>query len=218
MRRSITASRPRRDARRGAGGLAREKIARLGLAGPGQDRAEGLSRDGGRVRQDRVHRHVRACRDRELPDLFSRPSPAAAAARPLSCTTPSPAAPSAPTRPSARSGPSTGDPDPLHLPRRRTRPSRHVGANLERYGFEVHDVEGWREHYQRTARLWCDRLPAEIAEAVAEVGEVRRGCGCSISPAARSPSSAAASASTRRCRRAHARPVRPAVDPGGSVS
>ena len=35
----------------------------------------------------------------------------------------------------------------------------HLGmsiANLERYGFEVHDVEGWREHYQRTTRLWCD--------------------------------------------------------------
>ena len=27
-------------------------------------------------------------------------------------------------------------------------------AGLERHGFEVHDVEGWREHYARTTRLW----------------------------------------------------------------
>ena len=32
--------------------------------------------------------------------------------------------------------------------------------NLERHGFEVHDVEGWREHYARTTRLWHERLLA----------------------------------------------------------
>ena len=49
----------------------------------------------------------------------------------------------------------------------------HLGmsiANLERYGFEVHDVEGWREHYQRTTRLWFERLIANKAAAQAEVG------------------------------------------------
>jgi cyclopropane-fatty-acyl-phospholipid synthase len=49
----------------------------------------------------------------------------------------------------------------------------HVGmsaANLERHGFEVHDVEGWREHYARTCRLWWERLEAHRAEAVAEIG------------------------------------------------
>jgi cyclopropane-fatty-acyl-phospholipid synthase len=49
----------------------------------------------------------------------------------------------------------------------------HLGmsvANLERFGLEVHDVEGWREHYQRTTRLWHDRLAARRAEAEAEVG------------------------------------------------
>lgn len=49
----------------------------------------------------------------------------------------------------------------------------HLGmsiANLERYGFEVHDVEAWREHYQRTTRLWWERLNARRAEAEAEVG------------------------------------------------
>ncbi|MBJ6126540.1 class I SAM-dependent methyltransferase [Microvirga splendida] len=49
----------------------------------------------------------------------------------------------------------------------------HLGmsvANLERFGFEVHDVEAWREHYQRTTRLWWENLSARRAEAEAEVG------------------------------------------------
>ena len=52
----------------------------------------------------------------------------------------------------------------------------HVGmsiANLERYGFEVHDVEAWREHYARTTRLWHDRLCANRAAAEREVGTVK---------------------------------------------
>jgi cyclopropane-fatty-acyl-phospholipid synthase len=50
----------------------------------------------------------------------------------------------------------------------------HIGmsaANLERFGFEVHDVEGWREHYARTCRLWHDRLLANYDKAVQEIGE-----------------------------------------------
>jgi cyclopropane-fatty-acyl-phospholipid synthase len=43
-------------------------------------------------------------------------------------------------------------------------------AMLERNGFEVHDVEGWREHYQLTCRLWHDRLVANYDAAVREVG------------------------------------------------
>jgi cyclopropane-fatty-acyl-phospholipid synthase len=49
----------------------------------------------------------------------------------------------------------------------------HLGmsvSNLERFGFEVHDVEAWREHYQRTTRLWWENLNARKAEAEAEVG------------------------------------------------
>jgi cyclopropane-fatty-acyl-phospholipid synthase len=49
----------------------------------------------------------------------------------------------------------------------------HLGmsvANLERFGFEVHDVEAWREHYQRTTRLWWENLNARRQEAEAEVG------------------------------------------------
>jgi cyclopropane-fatty-acyl-phospholipid synthase len=49
----------------------------------------------------------------------------------------------------------------------------HIGmsvANLELYGFEVHDVEAWREHYARTTRLWHDRLTANFEAVKREVG------------------------------------------------
>jgi cyclopropane-fatty-acyl-phospholipid synthase len=49
----------------------------------------------------------------------------------------------------------------------------HVGmsvANLEMHNFEVHDVEGWREHYMHTTRHWHDRLSANREEAEREVG------------------------------------------------
>jgi cyclopropane-fatty-acyl-phospholipid synthase len=45
-------------------------------------------------------------------------------------------------------------------------------TNLELHGFEVHDVEGWREHYQRTCKFWHDRLVANYDAACQEVGEV----------------------------------------------
>jgi cyclopropane-fatty-acyl-phospholipid synthase len=45
-------------------------------------------------------------------------------------------------------------------------------TNLERHGFEVHDVEGWREHYQRTCKFWHDRLLANYDAACKEAGEV----------------------------------------------
>jgi len=44
---------------------------------------------------------------------------------------------------------------------------------MERIGFEVHDVENWREHYQRTCKHWHDRLLANYDAAVREVGEVK---------------------------------------------
>ncbi|QDG79411.1 class I SAM-dependent methyltransferase [Labrenzia sp. PHM005] len=50
----------------------------------------------------------------------------------------------------------------------------HIGwtlTNLEAHGFEVHDVEGWREHYARTTRLWANNLMNAKDEAIAEVGE-----------------------------------------------
>ncbi len=65
----------------------------------------------------------------------------------------------------------------------------HIGntvATLERSGFEVHDVEAWREHYQRTTRLWAEALYARRAEAEAEIGAARTSlwllylAGCSL--------------------------------------
>ncbi len=52
----------------------------------------------------------------------------------------------------------------------------HIGGSvtsLERYGFEVHDVEAWREHYARTTRLWCERLYANREAAEREVGAAK---------------------------------------------
>jgi cyclopropane-fatty-acyl-phospholipid synthase len=51
----------------------------------------------------------------------------------------------------------------------------HLGrtiSNLELHGFEIHDVEGWREHYQRTCRFWHDRLRARQDEACQEASVV----------------------------------------------
>jgi cyclopropane-fatty-acyl-phospholipid synthase len=45
-------------------------------------------------------------------------------------------------------------------------------TNLELHGFEIHDVEGWREHYQRTCKFWHDRLVANYDAACGQVGEV----------------------------------------------
>lgn len=52
----------------------------------------------------------------------------------------------------------------------------HIGgsvASLERHGFEVHDVEGWREHYARTTKFWCERLYANRDAAEREVGAAK---------------------------------------------
>jgi cyclopropane-fatty-acyl-phospholipid synthase len=47
----------------------------------------------------------------------------------------------------------------------------HSVSAMEIAGFEVHDVEGWREHYARTCKLWCERLTANKEQAVALIGE-----------------------------------------------
>lgn len=52
----------------------------------------------------------------------------------------------------------------------------HIGhsvESMEAAGFEIHDVEGLREHYAQTTRLWCQRLSARKTEAVALVGEAK---------------------------------------------
>lgn len=49
----------------------------------------------------------------------------------------------------------------------------HTVHAMERAGFEVHDVEGWRMHYARTCALWHDRLLARKDEATALVGDAK---------------------------------------------
>lgn len=49
----------------------------------------------------------------------------------------------------------------------------HTLAMMESCGFEIHDVEAWREHYARTTRLWCQRLETRREQAIALVGEER---------------------------------------------
>jgi cyclopropane-fatty-acyl-phospholipid synthase len=46
-------------------------------------------------------------------------------------------------------------------------------TNLERLGFEVHDVENMREHFQKTCEAWSNRLWENRAEAAKEVGMPR---------------------------------------------
>ena len=49
----------------------------------------------------------------------------------------------------------------------------HSLQKLEAFRFEVHDVEGWREHYARTLRLWANRLHANFDAAIGMIGEPR---------------------------------------------
>ena len=51
----------------------------------------------------------------------------------------------------------------------------HIGmtlTNLERFGFEVHDVENWRMHQARSFKLWHDKLLTVREAAEREVGPV----------------------------------------------
>jgi cyclopropane-fatty-acyl-phospholipid synthase len=52
----------------------------------------------------------------------------------------------------------------------------HIGHTIdmmETHGFRVHDVEGWRDHYALTCRLWCQRLWKNRDEATRLVGRER---------------------------------------------
>ena len=44
---------------------------------------------------------------------------------------------------------------------------------MEQSGFEVHDVESWREHYALTTRFWCKNLSANKDRAIELVGPER---------------------------------------------
>ncbi|MGE0378465.1 MAG: class I SAM-dependent methyltransferase [Planctomycetaceae bacterium] len=49
----------------------------------------------------------------------------------------------------------------------------HMLETMEAAGLEVHDVEGWRDHYALTCKLWCQRLSDQQDEAIRHVGEER---------------------------------------------
>jgi cyclopropane-fatty-acyl-phospholipid synthase len=52
----------------------------------------------------------------------------------------------------------------------------HIGLsldNLEIHDFDIHDVEGLREHYAKTCRIWAERLFARRHEAEAMIGEAK---------------------------------------------
>ena len=52
-------------------------------------------------------------------------------------------------------------------------PIGHTVETMEICGFEVHDVEAWREHYAQTCKLWCQRLSAKKEDAINLVGHER---------------------------------------------
>ena len=52
----------------------------------------------------------------------------------------------------------------------------HIGHTIEMmeaHGFRIHDVEGWRDHYALTCRIWCNRLWDNREEATRLVGRER---------------------------------------------
>ena len=49
----------------------------------------------------------------------------------------------------------------------------HMTQSMEAVGFDVHDVEGWRDHYALTCKHWCQRLEQNKAEAIRHIGEER---------------------------------------------
>ena len=47
----------------------------------------------------------------------------------------------------------------------------HILQCMESGGFEIADVEGWRNHYIQTCKMWCQRLYERRVEAINHVGE-----------------------------------------------
>lgn len=52
-------------------------------------------------------------------------------------------------------------------------PIGHSLNSMEACGFEIHDVEAWREHYALTCKHWCQRLSANKDKAILFVGKER---------------------------------------------
>lgn len=47
----------------------------------------------------------------------------------------------------------------------------HIIQSMESSGFEIADVEAWRNHYMQTCKLWCRRLYDRREDAIKIVGE-----------------------------------------------
>lgn len=47
----------------------------------------------------------------------------------------------------------------------------HMLQSMEAAGFEIADVEGWRNHYIQTCKMWSQRLYARRDDAIRHVGE-----------------------------------------------
>ncbi len=47
----------------------------------------------------------------------------------------------------------------------------HMIQCMESKRFDIHDVEGWRDHYSLTCRHWCKRLESNREEAIRQIGE-----------------------------------------------
>ena len=150
---------------------AQEKIERLGLGRPGEGRVPGLRHGRGRLRQGVGDLHSRTRRREEFRDVLPNGASFVEAGRLLSQPIDHPAGQE------GRADLSQENPDYAALTRYVFPGAEldYIGrtiTNLERYGFEVHDVEGWREHYQLTCKIWHDRLLANRAEAERLVGPV----------------------------------------------
>ena len=133
-----------------------------GARRPRDGRAQGLLGDGGPVRQDRLHRHVRAHRAQEHPRLHEEDALAADRGWPVPQSRDRAAGAEAPGGwPSARCGPRRALSRNTSSPAASSTTSGIRLSAMERAGFEVQDVEGWRLHYARTCQLWCERLTAK---------------------------------------------------------
>lgn len=49
----------------------------------------------------------------------------------------------------------------------------HMTQVMEACGFDVHDVEGWRDHYALTCKRWCQKLEENKTEAIKHIGAER---------------------------------------------
>ena len=127
--------------------IASEKIARLGLEDQVTVELRDYTTSTGKydkIASIGMYEHVGID---NYPAYFGKINSAAAPTGASSSTTASPAAPSATAARFPPHPPRAAADPQVHLSRRRARPHRPHVQTIEAAGFEVHDVEGLREHY-----------------------------------------------------------------------